>query len=91
MEPDSENGKPRPREVKHTGGAHTAARHALQSQRMEKGVKRVLQGLPLSGRRLNLMAVAEGCSGRAGQEVRTLQGKRVHPLTLDQGFSPQHY
>ena len=76
MEPDSGNGKPRPREVKHTDRAHTAAR---QSQRREKGAKRVFQGLPLPGRRLNSMAVAEGSAGRAGQEMRSLQERGYTP------------
>ena len=67
MEPDSGSGEPRPREVRHADGAHIAARHAHQSQRVEKGAKRVFRGLPLSERRLNLMAMAEGSSGRAGQ------------------------
>lgn len=68
--------------------AHTAARHSDRSQRMDKGEKRLFQGLPFSGGGLTVMAVAEGSGDGGGQEVRTrLQGKRVG-LFRENPFTP---
>lgn len=55
---------------------HTAARHLDPSQN-GNGKKEYFQGLPFSGRGLNIMAAAAGSSDRGGQEVRRFERKRV--------------